>query len=372
MHVFAALFALLSFLGGLDGQLHSARAADGGWPVPIAASVPCFAETGAVNLPPAPSPTWRHFWRRLLIKHINNPVVMSFGDGTAFFVGVAAVSLAIPLLLRYRRRLVAALLIAVVLLGVVVAIMAATPLPMWAYIVWLVTVTSALVLCLRRPTPKAGILSAAALLAVSIGMCVAEIPYHLFPRLSVASGETVYVLGDSLSAGVDEDRMGRPCPKLRCWPAVLGETTQLAVVNLAWPGARVRDALVQAKRATQADAVVIVEIGGNDFSADAAVFREQLDALVSSLQGHRAILMFELPLFPFQNAFGRAQRDVAAKYGVILIPKRCLTAVWCSDGGTVDGLHFSQAGHNLMARMIADVLKVDRAAQLRTTHDNRR
>jgi acyl-CoA thioesterase I len=372
MRVLMALFALLSFLGDLGGQLDSACAADGGRPAAIAASSPCFAETGVVNVPPPPSPTWRHFWRRLLTKYINNPVVLSFGDGTAFFVGVAAVALAIPLLLRFRRRLAVALLVAVALIGVVAAIMAATPLPMWAYIVWLVTVTAALVLCLWRPTPKAGVLSAAALLAVSIGMCAAETPYHFFPQLSVAPGETIYVVGDSLSAGVDEDRMGRPCPKLRCWPAVLGETTQLAVVNLAWPGARVRDGLVQAKRATQADAVVIVEIGGNDFSADAAVFREQLDALVSSLQGHRAIVMFELPLFPFQNAFGRAQREVAAKYGVILIPKRCLTAVWCSDGGTVDGLHFSQAGHNLMARMIADVLTVDRAAQLRTTHDNRR
>jgi acyl-CoA thioesterase I len=361
-HTLSALFALLSFLGGLGGQLHTARAADAGQVGPAAASSPCLAEAGAVNVPPPPSPTWRHFWRRVLIKHINNPIVLSFGDGTAFFVGVAAVALAIPLLLRFRRRLAVVLLIAVALIGVAVAISAATPLPMWAYAVWLVAVAGALVLCLWRPTPKAGILSAAALLAVSIGMCAAEIPHHFFPRLSVAPGETIYVLGDSLSAGVDEDRMGRPCPKLRCWPEVLGDTTQLAIVNLAKPGARVRHALAQAELAKQTDAVVIIEIGGNDFSADAAVFREQLETLVSFLRGHRAILMFELPLFPFQNAFGRAQREVAARHGVILIPKRCLTAVWCSDGGTLDGLHFSQAGHKLMARMIADVLKVDHSA----------
>jgi lysophospholipase L1-like esterase len=296
---------------------------------------------------------------------MNNPVVLSFGDGTAFFVGVAAVVTALLLLVRYRRRLAAALLIAVVLLGIVIAICSATPLPAWAYAVWLCAVTATLVLCLWRPMRKARIASAGVLLATSIGICAAETPYHLFPRLSVGPHETIYVVGDSLSAGTDKDLLGHPCPKLRCWPAVLGDLTQLAVVNLAEPGAKVQHALAQAKLAKQTDAVVIIEIGGNDFFDDVATFRRQLDALVSSLHGHRAILMFELPLFPFQNAFGQAQREVAAKYRVILIPKRCLTAVWGSSGATLDGLHFSQTGHNVMARMVANVLKIEDAASPR-------
>jgi len=229
----------------------------------------------------------------------------------------------------------------------------------WAYAVWLGTVAATLVLCLRRRMRKARIASAGVFLATSIGLCAAEIPYHLFPRLSVGPHETIYVVGDSLSAGTDEDMLGRPCPKLRCWPAVLGDMTHLAVVNLAEPGAKVQYALAQAKLATRTDAVVILEIGGNDFFGEVTTFPRRLDWLGASLQGHRAILMFEMPLFPFQNAFGQAQREVAAKYGVILIPKRCLTAVWGSSGGTLDGLHFSQAGHNAMARMIAEVLKVE-------------
>jgi lysophospholipase L1-like esterase len=210
--------------------------------------------------------------------------------------------------------------------------------------------------------PKARIASAGVLLVTSIGMCTVEIPYHLFPRLSIRPNETIYVVGDSLSAGVDIDRAGRPCPKLRCWPAVLGDITQLAVVNLAKPGAKLHSALAQAKLVKQTAAIVIIEIGGNDFFSDAAMFRQQLDTLVYSLQGRRAIMMFELPLFPFQNAFGRAQREVAAKYGVILIPKRCLAAIWSLSGGTLDGLHFSQTGHNALARMVAEVLKVEDGA----------
>jgi hypothetical protein len=93
-----------------------------------------------------------------------------------------------------------------------------------------------------------------------------------------------------------------------------------------------------------------------------ARFRGQLDELVGSLHDHHPILMFEIPLFPLQNAYGQAQRAVAARYGVILIPKRCLMSVWCMKGGTLDGIHFSQTGHDALARKIADVLRIEDAA----------
>jgi len=325
-----------------------------------------------------------------------NPFMLCFADGTSFFAGVAAVLLAALLLLRFPTGLVAAVLKAVALTGMVAVIISATPLPVWAYAVWVAAGTAPLLLCPRRgtteraakncfafgpecpltpdpspargegrncspangegrncwPAGKAGLVSVGVLLVASVGLCAAEIPYHVVPRVSIGPGETIYVLGDSLSAGIGTGE--------RCWPAVLGDMTQLPVVNLARPGAKLSTAMEQVKGATQANAAVILEIGGNDLldGGDAAVFRQQLDALVGSLRGHRPILMFELPLFPFRNAFGRAQREVAAKYGVILIPKRCLTAVLGLRGGTLDGLHLSQTGHKAMARIVAGVLGV--------------
>ena len=68
--------------------------------------------------------------------------------------------------------------------------------------------------------------------------------------------------------------------------------------------------------------------------------------------------MLELPLFPLQNAFGEAQRQVAAKYGVALLPKRCFAAVLGTEGATHDGLHLSQVGHDAMAKVIASVIQV--------------
>ena len=91
---------------------------------------------------------------------------------------------------------------------------------------------------------------------------------------------------------------------------------------------------------------------------DASVFRTKLDILVSSLRADKhQVLLLELPLLPFQNAYGAAQRDVAAKHGVAMLPKRCFAGVLGTENGTLDGLHLSQAGHNAMADIIADVVK---------------
>ena len=67
--------------------------------------------------------------------------------------------------------------------------------------------------------------------------------------------------------------------------------------------------------------------------------------------------MFELPLFPFQNAYGSAQRAVAAKHGVHLLPKRYFAAVLGAEDGTLDGLHLSQKGHDAMAEIMASVIQ---------------
>jgi acyl-CoA thioesterase-1 len=67
--------------------------------------------------------------------------------------------------------------------------------------------------------------------------------------------------------------------------------------------------------------------------------------------------MFELPLLPLKNSFGRAQRTLARKYGVRLIPKRFLTNVFAIPGSTSDGLHFTQAGHLALAHEIAGLFE---------------
>ena len=67
--------------------------------------------------------------------------------------------------------------------------------------------------------------------------------------------------------------------------------------------------------------------------------------------------MFELPLPPLFNRYAIDQRELAAEYGVLLIPKRRLTCVLAASGATLDGLHLSARGHELMASTVLSVLR---------------
>ncbi|MHB1033357.1 MAG: SGNH/GDSL hydrolase family protein [Pirellulales bacterium] len=281
-----------------------------------------------------------------------NPILLSFADGTSFFVGLAMVLVADLLLLRFRVRGLRAVLTALALTGTIFVVISATPLSLWAYGAWLAAAMAALVVGSSATSSRRRRIAAAlAVLVVTAGLCSAEIPHHILPRVTVPTGTTIYVVGDSISAGVGT--------KDHCWPTVLNEITGFSVVNLAEAGATVRSAGKQVKRIPKPHAVVVLEIGGNDLlgGTDATTFRSQLAALVCSLRSDQhQVLMVELPLFPFQNAFGSAQRDVAAEYGVAMLPKRCLTRVLGTTNGTLDGLHLSQEGHDAMAEIVREVL----------------
>jgi lysophospholipase L1-like esterase len=62
--------------------------------------------------------------------------------------------------------------------------------------------------------------------------------------------------------------------------------------------------------------------------------------------------MLELPLFPFENAYGLEQRRVARRHHLTLIPKRFFLDVLRIPGATVDGIHLSDSGQRKMAEMI--------------------
>lgn len=79
-------------------------------------------------------------------------------------------------------------------------------------------------------------------------------------------------------------------------------------------------------------------------------FERHLDALLGRLRGEgHLVVMFELPLPPFQAGFGAAQRRMARRHGVGLIPKRVLAGVLLTTGATLDTIHLSPTGHRLMA-----------------------
>ena len=161
----------------------------------------------------------------------------------------------------------------------------------------------------------------------------------------------VFVLGDSLSAGLGGGRE-------HTWPQILAAHRRLRVSNLARPGARLADALSQARSIPRGPATVLVELGGNDIlgGTTAARFDADLRALLAAVVAEdRQVLMFELPLLPLQNAFGRIQRDACKHHGVALLPRSILAGAVALPGNASDGLHLTPRGHAWLARRLSEL-----------------
>ncbi len=284
-----------------------------------------------------------------------NSVVLQLANGNSFFAGLVMVVAALFLRLRVEGRISGLVLRTGFITGIVLVIVSATPVAIWLYCLLLIVCVAAALVVFnhKHPFPKRMLASISGFFC-SLVICLVELPYHLSPAIQVSPRQTIYVVGDSISAGISA--------KDRAWPEVLASLSHLKVINLAKPGATVETAMNQTAGMVESNSVVLVEIGGNDLlgRADSRMFHIQLDQLLGRLAaGGNQIVMFELPLLPFDNDFGKAQRSLAGKYHAILIPKHFLTDVFGRRGGTVDGLHLSQQGHDALANSIFRLLKSD-------------
>ena len=277
-----------------------------------------------------------------------NHVVHFFGTGIAFFVGVGFIVLGLAIfaiLAAGWRKPLGSLFAAV---GLMILALSATPLPYALYfvggavcVVWLIAE--------RTDHPRARPWLRAivgGILLVAVGL---EVPYWLPPHVPAAGRPTLYVIGDSVSAGLSDSEADRT------WPKVLARTHEIDVVNCAVGGATAGSALKQAEQLPPTGGLVLLEIGGNDLlgTTTGDKFESDLDALMTRVAAaDRTVLMFELPLPPFRNEFGRIQRRLSARHGVRLIPKHVFCEVLTGDGLTIDGVHLTKAGHVRMAEVV--------------------
>jgi acyl-CoA thioesterase-1 len=193
----------------------------------------------------------------------------------------------------------------------------------------------------------------AAVVVIWIVGAAIEFPYHLAPTIPRADDQKLYILGDSVAAGMGERRK-------ETWPLLLARSRRVEVTDLSQMGATVESALRQAESLPPEGGLVLLEIGGNDLlgSTSAAQFEHDLDRLLASVcKPGRVVVMFELPLPPFSNEYGRAQRHLAAEYRVWLIPKRIFLAVLTGEEATLDSVHLSRNGHERMAETVWKILQ---------------
>lgn len=251
-----------------------------------------------------------------------------------------------------RRRIVFLLL-----LGVVLIALSSTPLP-YLYYALAGAVTAAWGLNEWKGAEGSALRRRALRILLPVGWLVGvglEVPRFFQPEVSVPAGTAIHVIGDSISAGVGSKGE-------HTWPGVLAELSGVEVVNHAVPGATLSDAMRQVQVLEGEGAFVILEIGGNDQfgGATSAEYERDMEALLQATAAlNRRLVMFEIPLLPFGNGYGLAQRRLAAKYGVPLIPKHVLAAVITTAGATVDGLHLSPMGHRMLAEAVFSILRFE-------------
>jgi acyl-CoA thioesterase I len=298
-----------------------------------------------------------------------NTAMFHFVGGDAFFSGLVCIITG-ALMIRMSQGKLHRLGSGAVVFGAILVIVSSTALPVVLYVFLSVLSLLAVIFASRVASPNDlnRIISARTetkskcgsgpdlywtLCLVAICSALFEFLYYHSEAVDVPTQSPIIVIGDSLSAGIN-DRVDVP------WPTRLDEMTSVKVSNNARAGATCRSAINQLDGLPQ-QCVVIVEIGGNDLlgGRSASEFRADLDALLAELQTpEREVVMFELPLPPFFNGYGYAQRNIADKYHVSLIPRRLLASVLFSEGSTLDTIHLSNVGHRRLAEGVAAMLSL--------------
>jgi acyl-CoA thioesterase I len=281
-----------------------------------------------------------------------NRLIYYFIDGNIFFVGVGLMAAAALLSFFKRPKIPNVVINPLAIIGAVLILFSATPLPLGYYLVWTVVVLGWLVFQnIRSGKTLRTIFRFGAVLACCLAVLM-EIPYHIRPSPLGEKFDTMYVIGDSISAGI----MGR---NENTWPKIIQDTHKVKAINLAVGGATVRTALKQADQVPHGKALVLLEIGGNDMlgRTPSTDFESDLGELILRLQnkGH-TLVMLELPLLPFRNRYGYIQRKLVRRHKIVLIPKWYFASVLKTEGATLDGAHLSQKGDQIMAETMWNVL----------------
>jgi lysophospholipase L1-like esterase len=281
--------------------------------------------------------------------NVLNDIKYFFVSGDAFFGGAGLIILACLLGWLGKGKRGKHLSPMFLILGFLLVLVSTTPMSGLFYGIWvlggLVWLGGDWFKIKNQPFLCAGIL---VLTIIGVGM---EWPYRWMKTIPGQFNE-VYLVGDSISQGIGKEKQP--------WPAVMAEEHKVKMINLAIGGSTAGSAMSQAKKIDKGQTLVLLEIGGNDLLqyTPPTEFRKNLDALLGTIRSvpGRTLVMFELPLFPSRQVFGTIQRELAAKYQVILIPKRYFAGIILGDNATVDGIHLSDTGHQRMAEMVWDLI----------------
>lgn len=187
------------------------------------------------------------------------------------------------------------------------------------------------------------------LVSILVGLLfLNELSWRALPKFESKVPQRLVIFADSITAGMGEN-------EAETWPNLLSKRHDVQIVDHSRMGATVGSQLKWIHTRKIPEGLIFIELGGNDmFGATSTEdFRSKLDQLLELLtQNQQPVVMFELPIPPTFNRFGIAQRELARKHGVQLIPKRVFAQVLATEEATLDSIHLSQAGHHAMANAV--------------------
>lgn len=278
---------------------------------------------------------------------------MHFGSGWSFYSGIILIFLSLAISLFDKSFLLKIIFRVGLILGLLAIFSSSVPLP---YLPFLIFISIFFFIILAHLDTYAmrkvllGLRILIALLCLTAGLI--EGGNWVVPQLPQGNFDKFYVVGDSISAGI-----GFPGEKV--WPELLSKEHGIKAVNLSVGGATLSTAFSNADGIKDEKAFVILEIGGNDILRRTSLkkFETDLDKLLKKvcLPG-RTVVMFGLPLPPFNGRFCASQREICRRYGVYLIPRRIFSEILTGEVKSVDGLHLSNTGHEHMAETVWDVI----------------
>jgi len=275
--------------------------------------------------------------------------------GYSFFVGSGLIIIAIVLSAFHKKLWLNIVIYLLFINGLFLIFLSSTPLTFWFYIIWSIAIICWLYLVVQK-TPR--VLKHSIILRIiaaflSVTAMVTELRFQLTPNFPKEKFEKLYVIGDSVSAGIGGINE-------ETWPKIICNEHEINIINLSESSATVTSAMRQANQVDSENAIVLLEIGGNDLFAPTpySKFEEDLERLIKKTSGpKRMVIMLELPLQPWHIKYGRIQRKLAKQHDIILIPKRFFVSILSTKDATVDLAHLSPSGHKLMAEKVWNLLK---------------
>ena len=282
-----------------------------------------------------------------------NPLVMHFASGWSFYSGILLILLSVSISLFDKSFLIKIIFRVGLVLGIFAVFSSSVPLPYLPYMIFM----AVFLFIILAHLDNCGIRKVLFGLRILITLlCLVAVFMEgrnwVIPKMPQGDIDKFYVVGDSISAGI-----GFQGEKV--WAELLSKEHGIKAVNLSVGGATLSTAVSIADGLKDEKAFVILEIGGNDILRRTSLkkFEAELEKLLNKVcLPERTVIMFELPLPPFNSKYCASQREICKRHGVYLVPRRIFSEILTGDKKSVDGLHLSNYGHEHMADIVWDII----------------